>query len=370
MRSCVKRKNVMVSNDQAIIYDVEKNTEAILPDILNGVHITIPFDETVILLPLSPPSFTPELSLQDIALPQDSRITITSEGITRGWQVEQRTMPEMILMSNRQVLIMNDGDGATAYVPRLGIIRPLTTLATSAYLNVGLPKTDIARDYHSVASLTPLGNTLIASSNPVSEPINGTEFHTEDAAGPRRPTPIVSLSPRTAEIAMRYAKSNISNYLQVERPFEISMRANIGLAPGPSVRDDNFSAKARQFQKRRKRLGQDKHRSKDTAHERRPRVTEPPFYEMDLDIGQISPFPSSIPEEAIASTSDGRVRSLPATPTFRGLAQDSHYCPPEHSLDVVKGHETSDEPLTEREMKWNQLLTEAVRRARAFPRDI
>ncbi|CAA7271304.1 unnamed protein product [Cyclocybe aegerita] len=191
----------------------------------------------------------------------------------------------------------------------------------------------------------------------------------QDAASPRRPTPIVSLSPRTAEIAMRYAKSNISNYLQVERPFELSMRANRGSTPGTSVREDGFSAKARQFQKRKKRLGREKHRSKDTVHERRPRVTEPPFYEMDFDTGLNSPFPSFIPEEAIASTSDGRVRSIPATPTFRGLAKDTHYCPPERFLDVVKGNETDDEPLTEREVKWNQLLTEAVRRARAFPRD-
>ena len=120
----------MIANNQTIIYDLEKNTEVILPDIPNGVRVTNPFDGTATLLPLSPPFYAPEvlvcggttasdqipsanLSSQDPAASQCSRLMITPEGIKRGWQVEHmlegRIMPEMILLPNGQVLIVNGG---------------------------------------------------------------------------------------------------------------------------------------------------------------------------------------------------------------------------------------------------------------------
>jgi hypothetical protein len=119
---------LMIANNQTIIYDIEKNTETILPDIPNGVRVTNPFDGTATLLPLSPPLFIPEvlvcggttasdqipsanLSSQDPATSQCSRLMITSEGIKKGWQVEHmleaRMMPEMVLLPNGQVLITN-----------------------------------------------------------------------------------------------------------------------------------------------------------------------------------------------------------------------------------------------------------------------
>ena len=84
----------MVANNQSIIYDIEKNTETRLPDIPNGVRVTNPIDGSAILLPLSPPDFTPEvlvcggstadtskpstsLSSQQPASSQCSRITLT-----------------------------------------------------------------------------------------------------------------------------------------------------------------------------------------------------------------------------------------------------------------------------------------------------
>ena len=118
----------MIANNQTIIYDIEKNTETILPDIPNGVRVTNPFDGTAALLPLSPPLYTPEvvvcggsnstqlmpstlLSSRDPASDQCSRLTLTPEGIAKGWQVERllepRIMPEMILMPNGQILIIN-----------------------------------------------------------------------------------------------------------------------------------------------------------------------------------------------------------------------------------------------------------------------
>ncbi|KAJ7033704.1 glyoxal oxidase [Mycena alexandri] len=46
-------KVFMVANNQSIIYDIEANTETILPDVPNGVRVTNPFDGTAQLLPLS-----------------------------------------------------------------------------------------------------------------------------------------------------------------------------------------------------------------------------------------------------------------------------------------------------------------------------
>ena len=100
----------MVANNQTIIYDIEANTETILPDIPNNVRVTNPIDGSAILLPLSPPDFVPEvlvcggshksdltppeeLTSQDPASTQCSRITLTPEGIARGWAVEH--MPQV-----------------------------------------------------------------------------------------------------------------------------------------------------------------------------------------------------------------------------------------------------------------------------------
>ncbi|KAK7026577.1 glyoxal oxidase N-terminus-domain-containing protein [Favolaschia claudopus] len=99
-------KVFMVANNQSIIYDIEANTETILPDLPNGVRVTNPFDGTITLLPLSPPLYIPEvlvcggtntsdqippeqLSSQDAASDQCSRITLTPTGIQRGWEVER-----------------------------------------------------------------------------------------------------------------------------------------------------------------------------------------------------------------------------------------------------------------------------------------
>lgn len=132
---------LMIANNQTIIYDVEKNTETILPDIPNGVRVTNPFDGTAALLPLSPPNYIPEvlvcggsnssdqipssqLSSQDPASDQCSRLTLTPEGIEKGWEVEHllesRMMPEMILIPNGQVLITN---GAQTGYAAIGSVR-------------------------------------------------------------------------------------------------------------------------------------------------------------------------------------------------------------------------------------------------------
>ncbi|KAF5364791.1 hypothetical protein D9758_009316 [Tetrapyrgos nigripes] len=212
-------KVFIVANNQSIIYDIEANTETILPDIPNGVRVTNPYDGTATLLPLSPPDYIPEvlvcggtnttdqltnddigtqLSSQDPASDQCSRITLTPEGIEKGWQVERmpegRTMPETILMPNGQVLIIN-GAG-TGYAAIGGVRDPVgdsnadNAVTTPVLYNPsahfgrrfnrdGLPTTDIARVYHSSISLTPNGNIFIAGSNPNPNVTTGVKFSSE-----------------------------------------------------------------------------------------------------------------------------------------------------------------------------------------------
>ncbi|KAH9854840.1 glyoxal oxidase precursor [Lenzites betulinus] len=194
-------KVFMVANNQSIIYDIEANTERILPDIPNNVRVTNPIDGSAILLPLSPPDFVPEvlvcggtqtdpldplqLSSQTPASSQCSRITLTEEGIAKGWEVEHmlegRTMPELVHLPNGQVLITNGARSGFAAIRQ--VQDPIgnsnsdhAVLVPSLYTpdaplgqrisNAGMPSSGIARVYHSSVTLTPQGNFLIAGSNP------------------------------------------------------------------------------------------------------------------------------------------------------------------------------------------------------------
>ena len=191
----------IVANNQSIIYDIEENTETILPDIPNNVRVTNPIDGSAILLPLSPPDFVPEvlvcggtetdpidpslLSSQTPATSQCSRIKLTPEGIKEGWQVEHmlegRTMPELVHIPNGQVLITNGAGSGFAAIsqvpdPAGNSNADHAVLVPSIYTpdlplghritNAGMPNSGIARVYHSSVTLTPQGNFLIAGSNP------------------------------------------------------------------------------------------------------------------------------------------------------------------------------------------------------------
>ncbi|TBU57417.1 glyoxal oxidase precursor [Dichomitus squalens] len=198
----------MVANNQSIIYDVETNTETILPDIPNGVRVSNPTDGSAVLLPLSPPDFIPEvlvcggssiddripvqnLSSQIPATSQCSRITLTPEGIAKGWEVNHmltnRTLHELLHLPNGQILVVNGaGTGFAGYgsvadpvgnsnadnavlVPEL--YTPSAPLG-QRFSNEGMPSSGIARVYHSSITLTPQGNFLVAGSNPN----NGSNF--------------------------------------------------------------------------------------------------------------------------------------------------------------------------------------------------
>ncbi|KAJ7901064.1 glyoxal oxidase precursor [Mycena olivaceomarginata] len=234
-------KIFMVANNQSAIYDIEANTETILPDIPNSVRVTNPFDGTITLLPLAPPLYIPEvlvcggtntsdlipslnLSSQNPASDQCSRITLTPAGIEKGWEVERmlegRTMPEMILLPTGQVLIINGAQTGYAAIASVGDIQGNSNADHAAFTpslydpiaplghrisNKGLPTTDIARLYHSSVTLTPSGNILIAGSNPnfnVNETVKfPTEFRVQYLNPPYFSLPRPTLSGVPAKIA-------------------------------------------------------------------------------------------------------------------------------------------------------------------------
>ncbi|KAF5360745.1 hypothetical protein D9756_005091 [Leucocoprinus leucothites] len=209
-------KIFVAASNQTMIYDIETNTETRLPDIPNGVRVTNPLDGTATLLPLHPPDYIPEvlicggsnssglipveqLSSQDPASDQCSRMTLTREGIKKGWEIERmlepRMMSEMILMPNGQVVIIS---GAQTGYAGFGTVRdPVSNSSNSDHpaftpsiytpdaplgkriSNAGMPTTDIARVYHSTVTLTQRGNLMLAGSNPNGEVVNGTQYHSE-----------------------------------------------------------------------------------------------------------------------------------------------------------------------------------------------
>ncbi|KAJ7157025.1 copper radical oxidase [Mycena crocata] len=209
----------MAANNDAIIYDWTANTERRLPSIPNGVRVTYPMAGTALLLPLSPDNnYEPEIlicggstvedtkpgyeiSSQDPASAQCSRMTLTDEGIAAGWEVDEmpeaRLMPDAVLLPTGDVVIVNGAaSGISGYgnvVNQVGasnadqpVLRPVLytpsdVLGTRFSLH-GMPTSDIPRMYHSVATLTPAGSIMIAGSNPNldrSEVLYGTEYRVE-----------------------------------------------------------------------------------------------------------------------------------------------------------------------------------------------
>ncbi|KAF7325747.1 hypothetical protein MKEN_00425200 [Mycena kentingensis (nom. inval.)] len=195
-------KVFILANNISMIYDIEKNTETMLPDLPNGQRVSNPFDGTATMLPLSPPLYIPEilacggshksdttpveeLSANDPASTQCSRLTLNPAGIARGWQVEHmpqgRMMPEMLLLPNGEVLILGGGSTGYAAAASIGVTFGTSNAANPVFTPMlynpnalpgfrmssqGFPATNIARMYHSSYTLTPQGNILLAGSNP------------------------------------------------------------------------------------------------------------------------------------------------------------------------------------------------------------
>ncbi|KAI0064439.1 copper radical oxidase [Artomyces pyxidatus] len=227
----------VAANRDAMIYDWQTNTEQRLPQIPNGVRVTYPMTGTALLLPLSPDNnYLPEILLcggsvvddtkasweissQDPASSQCSRIVLSDAGIQAGWQVEQmpeaRTMPDAVLLPTGAIVIVNGaGSGISGYGNVKGQVgasnadNPVLAPVLYDHLQpsgqrfsaVGMPKSDIPRLYHSVATLTPNGDVMIAGSNPNldrSEVAYGTEYRVEWLKPPYMDAqrPVISTSP-------------------------------------------------------------------------------------------------------------------------------------------------------------------------------
>lgn len=173
---------------------------------------------TGLLLPLSPDNnYTPEILLcggsalddtkpgyelnsQDPASAQCSRMVLTDDGIKAGWQVEQmpqaRVMPDAVQLPTGQILIVNGGaTGISGYanvIDQVGqsnadnpVLAPVLyepNAPAGSRFTQGLPKSEIPRLYHSVATLTPRGDVMIAGSNPNLDRTTtkyGTEYRVE-----------------------------------------------------------------------------------------------------------------------------------------------------------------------------------------------
>ena len=212
-------KIFMAANQDTMIYDWETNTEQRLPRIPNGVRVTYPMAGTGLLLPLSPQNdYTPEvllcggsviddhkagheISSQDPASAQCSRMVLSVNGIAAGWKTEQmpeaRTMPDAVLLPTGKVLIINGaGSGISGYgnvKDQVGVSNAANPVLTPVlydpiaplgqrFLSAGMPTSQIPRLYHSVATLTPNGDVMVAGSNPNldrSEVEYGTEYRVE-----------------------------------------------------------------------------------------------------------------------------------------------------------------------------------------------
>ena len=212
-------KIFIAANRDAIIYDWRKNQEMELPRIPNECRVTYPMTGAGLLLPLSPdddytaeillcggssiddeePGY--EISSQDPASTQCSRLRLTDQGIAAGWQVEQmpqaRHMPDVVLLPTGEVLIINGaGTGISGYgnvVDQVGysnadhpVLTPVLYDPTAAtgdrFSSAEIQSSAIPRMYHSVASLTPNGDIMVAGSNPNldrSELQHGTEYRVE-----------------------------------------------------------------------------------------------------------------------------------------------------------------------------------------------
>jgi len=209
----------MAANQDAMLYDWRTGTERMLPQIPNGIRVTYPMAGTGLLLPLAPENNYAaeillcggssvddtkagyEISSQDPASAQCSRILLTEDGIFAGWQVEQmpqqRIMPDAVLLPTGDILLVNGGEtGISGYgnvVNQVGssnadhpVFSPVLyrsrAVAGQRFSSEGMPMSEIPRLYHSVATLTPKGNIMIAGSNPNldrSEVMYGTEYRVE-----------------------------------------------------------------------------------------------------------------------------------------------------------------------------------------------
>jgi hypothetical protein len=208
----------IIANTQSVFYNwgasppVEETTYP-LP---NGIRATYPMAGTALLLPLSSQNnYTSRIlvcggsdafdmlcdfqySSKEPASNQCSRIEIKRDGTTDGWMIDDsmpdgaRVMPDGVLLPTGEVVILNGA--RTGFMGTASVIDPVgqsnaddPALSPIVYSPDNQPghrfselavRSDIPRMYHSVATLTPNGDVMIAGSNPVSDRMRA-EYPTE-----------------------------------------------------------------------------------------------------------------------------------------------------------------------------------------------
>ncbi|KAL4260898.1 Glyoxal oxidase [Pleurotus pulmonarius] len=206
----------IAANQQAMLFNWKTNTETRLPNVPNGVRISYPFSAGLTMLPLTPENnFTPEIltcggaalndslatgaySSQSPTSNQCARLVLTRQGIAAGWKVEHmpqnRTMVELILLPDGRVLMVNGmstgvggyGTGVFDMINESNADHPVFTpliydpnAAPGKRFSLAPVSSNIARMYHSTATLIPDGSILLAGSNPNSDVIFNVTYPTE-----------------------------------------------------------------------------------------------------------------------------------------------------------------------------------------------
>lgn len=250
----------VAANQDAMIYDWENNHERRLPSLPNGVRVTYPMTGTGLLLPLTyENNYEPEvllcggstiddkqagheISSQDVASSHCFRMLLTEEGIGRGWEIEDmpeaRIMADAVLLPTGDLIIINGaGSGISGYgnvQDRVGasnadnpILTPVLYKPSAPrgrrFVSQDMPTSDIPRMYHSVATLTPSGDVMIAGSNPNldrSAEMFGTEYRVEWLSPPY-------MAEERPEIKGNVKQLGFGNTMQLEVQLTKSGAANV-----------------------------------------------------------------------------------------------------------------------------------------------
>ncbi|CAE6537759.1 unnamed protein product [Rhizoctonia solani] len=205
----------MAANSKAMKFNWQTNTETRLPDLPNKQIVVYPMSGVAVLLPLTwENNYKPEVvifggsqladtvkenevSSQSPTSNQASRIALDDAGIAAGWSYDTmpdgRVMPDAVILPDGTVMILNGAKTGTAgygNVPdQIGqsnadnpaftpVLYNPAAAAGGRFSSAGMPTSNIARLYHSVATLLPDGRVMIAGSNPNFD-VTTNKYHTE-----------------------------------------------------------------------------------------------------------------------------------------------------------------------------------------------
>ncbi|KAK7042275.1 putative fungistatic metabolite [Favolaschia claudopus] len=182
-------KLFVAANNQAMLLDWQTNIETRLPNFPNGQRVVYPMNAAAVLLPLTPENnYTPEILIcggshvsdqtrsedldaqHDYGSAQCSRMVLNDAGIAAGWKTEwmpePRLMSEGTLLPDGKVLIINGcrtgtagygnlqnriGDSNADHPTFTPLLYDPSAPVGSRITRDGLPTSNIARMYHSIA---------------------------------------------------------------------------------------------------------------------------------------------------------------------------------------------------------------------------